>query len=201
MSEQYDALVVLGSQPDPKTWIFPAQIYDCLDLTMNLFQNGAANCIVTSGDHTINFDREGIRQPVPECDMMARYLIEKGVSDLDILRERFSKDSISNLYYLKEKIFLEHKMTSIGFVVASFRVPRLEFLTRKILGKEIKVGFEIVEADPGPSYNEADTMRRQQEFLLPMKDGDHRWLDGKFFSHPFYAESHSGNNNQNLKRQ
>ncbi len=188
---KYDSVIVLGSQPDPTTWKFPDQIYTCLDATIELFNQGIAPLIVTSGDHTINFDFDGIDQPLPECDMLAEYLRDKGIDRQSILTERHSKDSISNLYYLKKEILLPNKMTNLLFVVASFRIPRLQFLCAKILGPQFIVSFEPVIAIQGSTYDEESTIRRQREFLAPMKNGDSDWLADKFYDHPFYGRSYS----------
>lgn len=191
MTIKYDAIIVLGSQPDPVTWQFPKQIYTSLDSTIELFNRGVAPVVITSGDHTINFDFDGIDQPSPECDMLAEYLRANGFDSKDILTERHSKDSISNLYYLKKEILLPNNMTNVLFVVASFRIPRLQFLCAKILGPQFMVSFEPVLAEQGSTYDEESTIRRQREFLAPMKDGDSEWLADKFYSDPFYGRSYS----------
>ena len=184
--KQYDAVVVAGSQPDTTTWEFPEQVYKCLDKAEELLENGHATHIVVAGRWSIALDNRGLVQPFKECDAMANYLLAQGVPADKILKEGFSKDTISNLYYLKTKIFIPNGYTKVLFVAADFRIPRLEFLCKRILGAAYEYGFEPIASKPSASYNEPHTFKVQKEFLAPMKDGDHAWLADKFYSAPMY---------------
>lgn len=103
-------------------------------------------------------------------------------------RERTSKDTISNLYYVKTQFLIPKRWNSLLFVVADFRVPRLRFLARKILGPTYQVEFEAVATgDELPSSNETRTLVRTRVFLGRIGEGDHGWLADKFFDAPFYT--------------
>ncbi len=182
----HDAIVVLATQPDTETWEFPKQIYECLDKAAKLFKAGKAPFIITSGDRSISIVSRGLKQPFKECDKLADYLVEQAIPSSKILREGESRDSISNLYYLKTNFFIPRKTRNILFVVADFRIPRLEFLCKRILGPDYKVTFVPISAEVGPSYNERHTMKIQKEFLEPMKDGEHGWLNDKFYDSSMY---------------
>jgi len=184
--KQYDAVVVAGYQPDTTTWEFPEHVYKSLDKAKSLLESGRATHIVTAGKWSIAMDNRGLVQPFRECDAMADYLLAQGVPENKILREGFSKDTISNLYYLKTKIFMPKGYTKILFVAADFRIQRLEFLCKRILGAEYECDFEPVAAERNSTYNEPHAFKIQQEFLAPMKDGDHAWLADKFYSAPMY---------------
>ena len=186
MAKKYDLIVVIGSQPDPKNWKFSEQIYACLDRVVELFKDEVAPYVATSGNRGIALDNLGIEQPFRECDELARYLVEHGIPESKILKEGDSRDSISNFYYLKKKVLIPNNFTDILLVCASFRVPRLKFLVEKVFGPGYKVTFEQIEAAEGSTYNEANTMRVQSEFLTAMQSGDHSWLDDKFYDAPMY---------------
>lgn len=179
---KYDLIIVLGSQPDVKSWEFPKQVYDCLDLTIGLFNKQVAPAIVVSGDRALTLDYRGLKQPFRECDKMEDYLIKHGVPKDKIIKEGKSRDTISNLYYIKEEILIPRKARKILFVIAKFRIPRFKFLCNKILGEGYKISFQPISSAAGSSYNESLTSRVQSLFLEPMKSGDHKWLDGKFYS-------------------
>lgn len=185
----YDAVVILGSRPhNPETWEFPSHIYKSLDRAAELCNAGLARHIVTSGKWTINFDALNIEQPFTEAQAMADYLKAK-VPDQSILQESESKDTISNLYFLKRQIFEPYQLHDLHFVAAEGRLHRIKFLCRRILGPDYRCTFEGVGHGPGEvSRNEARTLRIQREFLAPMQDGEDKWLDGKFFDDPFYAK-------------
>src|SRR3989344_3060299 len=183
---KYDVIIVLGSQPETETWKFPKQIYDCLNKTKELFNQGTATLIATSGKWGISIDNQGLSQPFKECDALAEYLIKEGVPAKSILREGESKDTISNLYYLKTNILIPKKLTNLLFVVAEFRISRLKFLCSRILGSEYSVAFEPIKSQVGSTYNEPHTLEVQSEFLKPMRSGDHTWLNDKFYTAPMY---------------
>ncbi len=196
----YDAIVVLGSQPDPATWKFPKQVYDCLDRAMELLNQDNASHISVSGDHGIKLDNLNIKQPFKECDVLADYLLKRGVPSDKILKEGESRDTISNLYYLKTQVFIPQQMKYLLFVVAEFRIPRLQFLCKRILGKDYMCDFESISSKTGSTYNESHTLKIQSAFLEPMADGNHNWLDGKFYDAPMYQywRQHDQSNN-NIK--
>ncbi len=118
--------------------------------------------------------------------MMAEYILAKGFPEDKLLLEGDSKDTISNLYYLKKYILIPRGMSKIIFVVASYRVPRLEFLIKRIWGDGYGYRFEEVTAEPEPGQNETAVMAKQELFLQPMKDGDESWLDDKFYDASIY---------------
>jgi hypothetical protein len=182
----YQAVVVLGSSPDPLTWKFPPRMYACLDRARELVDAGTAPRIIVSGKWSILMQNQGIQQPFRECDVMADYLIQSGCEEGKILREGKSKDSISNLYYIKTLFLLPMNMKQILFVAPDFRIPRLRFLCRRILGSDYEISFEWVTSEIDATYDEPRTFKVQNEFLAPMEDGDHIWLADKFFSAPIY---------------
>lgn len=184
----YDAVAVLGSRPrDPKTWKFQPHIYATLTRAAELYKDGQTSYIAVSGKWTLNFDVLHITQPFKECDAMANYLKLLGIADDYILREAESKDTISNLYYLKRQIFEPKNLKKLHFITAEGRVTRVKFLCDRILGPDYALSFEgVAHAPEEISANEARTLDKQRAFLAPMKDGDDAWLDNKFYNDPYY---------------
>ena len=180
--------VILGSRPyDGKTWQFPSHIYNSLDRAIDLYKQKFISLIVVSGKWTINFDVLHIKQPFKESDKMADYLIAKGIPSQAILRESESKDTISNIYYLKRKIFKPMGLINLLFIAAEPRLQRIEFLCQKILGPDYELRYEAVNFAPDEvSLNEKLTLARQAAFLKPMTAGNDKWLDGKFYTGPYY---------------
>lgn len=186
-------IVVLASYPDIKTWEFPQQVYQCLDKAKVLLEQGAAPFIALSGDRGVMLDNRGIKQPFRECDKMAAYLLAHGVAKNKILKEGKSRDTISNLYYLKTQIFIPRGMKNIHFVVADFQIPRIGFLCEKILGKDYHITFDAMPADKDNNYDEKHTWKVHELFLESMKPGDHQYLDGKFYKawmYQYWKERH-----------
>lgn len=184
----YDAAVILGSRPvDGTVWELPAHVYQSLDRAVALYRQKTVHHIVVSGKWTINFDILGIRQPFTECDRMAEYLERHGIPPQAILREAESMDAISNLYYLKRHIFEPKAFRRLLFIAAGPRLARIEFLSKRILGPGYSLEYDSIGPRPGiPSESEARRSALQAAFLEPMRDGDDSWLDGRFYTGPYY---------------
>ncbi|MDQ3094294.1 MAG: YdcF family protein [bacterium] len=184
----YDTAVILGYRPlNGETWQFPAHITSSLDRSVELFNEGTISFITVSGKWTINFDVLNIAQPFKECDKMAEYLLRKCIPNDAILRESESKDTISNIYNLKRQVFVPNALRNLLFVAAEPRLERIKFLSQKILGSEYSLDFEPVTYKPEEvSQNEQRTFAEQDAFLAPMKNGDDAWLDGRFYTDPYY---------------
>ena len=187
--DEYDVIVLLGTEPDLETWEFPRQIHQCIGIVAGLIKAGLSNKVIASGKWSRRVDNKGLPQPFLECDKLAELLLAKGVPEGAILRECFSTDTISNLYHIKTQFLIPQKWQSVLFVVASFRIARLDFLCSKVLGPDWHVSYNSVRAAEGVGCNEARMMKKSKAFLAPMGWGDHEWLADKFFGDPFYAQS------------
>lgn len=183
----YDAIVVLGSQPDYRSWQFPSHTYKSLDRAIELVNQGVAPYICLSGDHALKYDWGGVTQPFRECDREEEYLLSRSCPPEVILKEGESRDTLANMYFLKKLVFMPHNIKSILFVTTDFRVERIAFLCQKVLGADYIVDFETVEYLEDEVYkHDAHTLKKQQEFLADMPDGEDSWLDGKFYDDPMY---------------
>lgn len=65
---KYDLIVVLACQPDTTTWKFPNHYIACMDKAAELFKQGIAPQVLTSGDRSVSLDNQGPTQPFSECD-------------------------------------------------------------------------------------------------------------------------------------
>src|SRR5688572_12368995 len=101
---QYDAVIVLGSKPNPTTWQFPLHVIATLDRAIGCYKTGQAAYIIVSGKWALSYDRLHITPPYKECDEMAAYLTKHGVPPEAILSEGLSMDTVSNMYYIKRQI-------------------------------------------------------------------------------------------------
>lgn len=184
---EYDAIVVLGSQPDYRTWKFPSHTYAALDKAIELITQGVAPYLALSGDHALKFDNVGITQPFKEADKMEEYVISKGLSKEKILKENKSLDTVANLYYLKNLVFKPNNIHKVIIITTNFRVKRIHFLWQKVMGPEYLVTFEEVSYGDSEVYkNDATVLEKQKEWLKDVKDGDDAWFLSKFYDDLYY---------------
>jgi len=185
--KKYDTIVVLGSQPDFRTWKFPSHTYRGLDRALGLFRQGSAPYIALSGDHALKYDYTHIKQAFRECDKQEEYLLEQGCPPQAILKEGESRDTIANFYYLKNLIFIPHNIRRVLLITVDFRVKRLEFLWRKVMGAYYPLDIETVPYEKEEVYKDENfTLKRQKEWLKDVKDGDDGWFKDKFYDDPYY---------------
>lgn len=183
-----DIIVVLGTSPNKKNWRFPRQMNRCLNATYKLANKYPHSRIAVCGKWSIDFDNEGVRPPFKECEKLRDLLVLKGVSGERILIEDESKDSISNLYFLKSRILIPNHYTKVLFVLVNWRIARIKILVEKILGTEYKVEYKHVWGFKPIKHDEKRILKKQQEFLRQMKNGNHIWLKNKFYSASIYRK-------------
>ncbi|MBO1766666.1 ElyC/SanA/YdcF family protein [Allobranchiibius sp. GilTou38] len=190
--DRREAIILLGSQPDPTTWHFPRHVYDALNMAVARYGAAASKpLVITSGDRSLKFYRDDVAQPFRECDRMADHLIEHGVSQADIIRERESRDVISNLYYVKRELIQAGKPREIVLPLAHWRIPRVAMVLDKIFGAEFAATYVAVSPESPPASDEHLKWEMQRRFLEPMPRGQDTWLAERFYDswlYHFWAE-------------
>jgi uncharacterized SAM-binding protein YcdF (DUF218 family) len=184
----YDAIIVLGSKPNAQTLKFPSHIYAALDAAAELYNTGATDFIVLSGNYALRYDRDNVQPPFRECDAMASYLLEHHqIPKAALLLEDISKDTVANFYYTKVRVLVPHQLRHLLFIAADFRIERQRFLATKVMGSDYTIAFKAVPSQPDEvNPTEHIVMQRTQDFLAPMPDGDDSFLASAFYTHDFY---------------
>ena len=184
--ERYDAVVVLGSRPNAHDHKFPSHTYESLDRALALYRESVAPYIIVAGRYSIAYDHTGGTPPFHECDKQEEYLLDQGCPPEAIIKEGQSKDTITNLYHLKNDVFKPRDMRAALLVTAAFRARRIRFLWRKIVGSACKLTIESIGNQATlPSGYDDFVLQKQREFLEDMPDGDDRWLE-PLYNGPMY---------------
>jgi len=150
--------------------------------------------IVVSGKYSFLYNQLGKTPPTTEAEAMAKYLEKKSIPIDQILVENESQDTVSNAYYLKKNYFLTYKETKAIFISNKYHLPRVEYIFKKVFGPGYK--FEFAGADQQLTPTEEKRLIDHQQELLdeikiilsPMTDGDHHFLDGKFYTIDYYRK-------------
>jgi uncharacterized SAM-binding protein YcdF (DUF218 family) len=187
----YDAVIILGSQQDVITGEVPHHVLQSIDEAVSVLKAGKTPAIAVSGRWALFFDVKNIGPPpITECALLTKHLIEKGVNMQSIWQENESKDTVANIYFLKQKLLEPKHAKRLLFIIADFRKERLVYLTRKILGHDYKVAFKTIPSQSEERYpHEQDTMARTEYYFDAMQPGDDSYVEGMFYDHPFYTAS------------
>lgn len=191
MRPQYDAIVVLGYSFNYK-WQLPKHLVKRLKLTSNFYKKGLSKKVVVTGNHSIHWDWAKIKVPLRECDVMKDVLMSEGLPSEFVIKECISKDTPGNIFYLKNKILIPNRFSSILIMCASHHKERVNFLCKKILGPDFNFTIQTTPS-PGSSNpefikHEKNILAEQKEWLKTMPEGEDSWLKDKFYSDSYYQK-------------
>ncbi len=150
--------------------------------------------IVLSGKYSFLYNQLGKAPPVTEAKAMAQYLKEKGFSDEQILIENQSQDTISNAYYLKKEIFLPYQQKEAYIISSRFHLERVRYIFNKVFGSGYRLKFVGVREQLAPAEeqkiiaHQKQLLAKTKKILEPMADGNHSFLDGKFYTIDYYRQ-------------
>ena len=86
-----------------------------------LVEHPETRCVVSGG--------QGPNEPFPEADGMATYLVERGIDESRILRERRSTTTVENIAF--SRALIEESAPRVGVVTNDFHVFRAVRIARK----------------------------------------------------------------------
>jgi len=148
--EKADAILVLGAQvkADGQPCLM---LKERLDTGIRLFQNGAADRIIMSGDHgSDDYD---------EVNAMKSYAIDHGVPSECIFMDHAGFSTYDSMYRAKEI-----------FQAASLVVVTQEYHLYRALYDAMAFGLDVQGVPCDTAVYEGDTYRKSREVLARMKD-------------------------------
>jgi SanA protein len=132
-----DAVMVLGALVFPDGRVSP-MLADRLEVALALYEEGAAEKILLSGDHgQVEYD---------EVNTMRRYLEERGVPPEDIFMDHAGFDTYDSMYRARE-VFQAKRLI---IVTQGFHLPRALWI-----GDRLGLEVQGVVADQRAYYNAA----------------------------------------------
>lgn len=186
-------IVILGGGIDLKGNL-PNHVYQRLDKAVEIYNKNCDQQIVLSGKYSFLYDQLKKHPPTTEAEKMAQYLLTKGIPKDKLLLEKKSQDTISNAYYLKKDFFIPQNEKSAIVVTNRFHLPRVEYIFNKIFGPDYSLKYVGVEQKLSPTEekrlveHQNDLLEKIKQILTPMRDGDHHFLDGKFYTIDYYRQ-------------
>lgn len=186
-------IIILGGGID-LSGDLPPFVYQRLDKSIDLFKRLTNSKIVVTGKHSFLYDQLKKYPPTTEAEKMADYLIKKNIPQEKILLEKKSKDTISNAYYLKKDFFIPQKEQNAIIITSHFHLERVRYIFNKIFGPDYHLEFIGLQEQLDPVeekkvvHHQKDLLIKTKTLLSPMKDGNHHFLDGKFYRIKYYRE-------------
>ncbi len=195
MSTSQKHIVVVLSGGLTSKGRLPFFVKNRLDHAYKIFHQKQTNRIIVAGKSSLFVEDQ---QDASDAEKMAQYLHSLGVPEQNILKEEYSKDLLSSVYYIKKKLLIPRRIRNIRVIGSDFEEERLKFAFRKILGKDYSVVFDFVHSQIRSEvlwnfFNyERQALANTKAFLRKMKNGQHDFLDNKFYSAKLYKEKRIG---------
>ncbi len=147
--KQFDCILILGAgvwgnKPSP-------MLEDRLLEGISLYEKGASNKIIMSGDHS--------RADYDEVNVMKKFAMDKGIKSEDIFMDHAGLSTYDSLYRAKE-IFEANK---ILIVTQEYHLPRALYIAKQL-------GIEAYGVKADPRKYAGQTMRNLREILARDKD-------------------------------
>jgi uncharacterized SAM-binding protein YcdF (DUF218 family) len=187
----YDVIITLGNGLT-QDWKLPDIVSSRLKKISELYFQKVSNKIIVCGRWSINWDIKGIKPPTTEAEDMRKVLLGLGISDKDILKEEWSRDTIGNAYFSKVKLIKPYQLKTILIVCSDFHLKRVQFLFKKIFNNEYQMDFLTTPTESSKNSEfmqmEDNILNRQKRFLETMRDGDDSFLQTRLYDDPYYKE-------------
>ena len=151
LNEDYDAILVLGAglrngKPSPV-------LKDRLDTAYEVYESGASNKIIVSGDHgTKTYD---------EVNVLKNYLIDKGVPSENIFMDHAGFSTYDSIYRAKE-IFQTEK---IIIVTQEFHLYRSLYIANKLDIKSSGISATLRHYTGETSFELREILARDKDFF------------------------------------
>ncbi|MEK7540283.1 MAG: YdcF family protein [Patescibacteria group bacterium] len=130
--------------------------------------------------------------PRTEAAAMREALVAMGVPEKAITLEEQSKDTVSNAYFVKK--ILGQSEDALVIVTSDFHAERAEYIFKQVFGDNCDIRVEAAPSFlPSEQFekitaHQKELIGKTQELFKGMEPGDETFLDGKFFSDPYYTE-------------
>lgn len=139
----YDAIIVLGG-----SFIDESTLPEWVEKRLNAAIEREKECeliIVASRGSPHKPPIIGMDEhPIDECDIMAKYLLQNGVSPQKILKESWSLDTIGNAYGLLTLHCIPRNLRRLLIITSDFHMPRSQSIFKKVFSLFPLKIFEMV---------------------------------------------------------
>ena len=162
LNKDYDAILVLGAglrngKPSPV-------LKDRLDTAYEVYENGASNKIIVSGDHgTKTYD---------EVNVMKDYLTNKGVPSEDIFMDHAGFSTYDSIYRAKE-IFQTEKVI---IVTQEFHLYRSLYISSKLNLEAKGVSATLRHYTGETTFELREVLARDKDFIKTIFKPEPKYL-------------------------
>lgn len=163
----YDAIVVLGGSFIDQ-YTLPEWVISRLDYAIS--QNSRCKYFILSSRGTPHkappIDKT-TKHPVDECQIMANYMMNKGITHQKILLESWSRDTIGNAYALLTHHCIPSNLRKIHIVTSDFHMPRSKAIFNKVFSlfplDVFELSYYLTESTLPISNKEQESLEKWRE--------------------------------------
>jgi len=177
---EYDAVLILG-RGVYKDGSIPESAKSTVEKAVELYNSGAANRIIFSGNWTYNID---YTPPLSEAKAMATYASTLGLPKAAIFLEEESYSTVSNAYFIKKDFLIPNQWHRVVLVSVYPMDKRAKFVLETVFGPDYSCDLittefsfpqEVIEEK---KLSERNKMKHAKEFyrVNSVIPGDHETI-------------------------
>lgn len=173
-----DAIIALGGGISPDGRLANSSERR-INMAVDLFRQGIAPHIVTSGKWSYRLDQEPCET---EASAMKRHALARGVGETAIYTEEFSKGTIGNAYYIKQEILERQDWRKLAVVTCLVHAARTQMIFEHVLGEGYDISvYPTLESPDRNARAQADLqLAASARELAAIPRGDDQALENHF---------------------
>ena len=148
----YDAVIVLGGSFIDNITL-PDWVYKRLDKAVTMNYNTEIFLLLSRGTphKPPCLDEKG--HPIDECQIMAQYLISKGIPPSKIMLDSWSRDTVGNAYAALTMHAIPRNLTNVLVITSVFHMERTKSIFNKVFSlipwNKYTIDFFATESERG----------------------------------------------------
>lgn len=119
---------------------------------------GEAPILITTGCHDLSPTNNDEEAPWTHSEAMARYAESRGISDSDILRERYALETVGQVFFAKTLFTEPENLKTLKVVTADYHQYRAGKICEFLFGPEYRIETEgaFTGAEIGEGYKQVE---------------------------------------------
>lgn len=181
----YEAAILLSHRFEPDG-NYSVQCRARLDATLRHYHKGIFPQIIVTGGYA------DLELPFTHAAALTQYLVQRGVSRKDILKEELALDTLGQAFFSKIQIVQPRKLQNLLVVTHTYHGPRTSELFKFVYGNTACIDYLLVQPELADKQLEEHEQESRETFKKMFADiqpaDDKAILERLLLAHPYYSK-------------